>query len=81
MEVPDLGAVVSVTIVPNVDTGATTFSVAIPDVNQPGPMVRIETFGIATMDHVLLGAPGNPQRKTYAVTKLIGTAVSGAPLP
>jgi hypothetical protein len=58
-----------------------TFSVVIPDVNQPGPVVGIETFGIATMDHLLLRAPGNPRRKTYAVTKLIGTAVSGAPLP
>jgi hypothetical protein len=81
VEVPDLGAIVSVTIVPSVDTGPTTFSLVVPDVGMPEHgSVDIATFGVTTMDHVLFGAIGHPQRQTYAVTQLTGTAVL-SPIP
>jgi hypothetical protein len=82
VEVPDLGAVVSVTIVPSVDTGATTFSLVVPVVvvSNASSSVSIETFGVTTMHYVLVGAIGHPQRDMYAVTALSGVA-SEQPLP
>jgi hypothetical protein len=83
VEVPDLGTIVSVTIFPSVDTGNTTFSVLIPDVFLPdnSGTVPIETLGITTMEHVLTGAIGHPQRKTYTVAELSGTAGAGVVPP
>jgi hypothetical protein len=81
-QVPDLGTIVSVTIVPSVDTGPTDFSVVVPDVTLPpgSGSVTIETFGVTTMHHVFVGAIGHPQHETYATTALQGTATAH-PLP
>jgi hypothetical protein len=78
VEVGDLGWIVSVTIVPSVDTGATTFSLLVPTVALPGETssVSIETIGVTTMHYVFVAAIGHPQHETYATTKLTGSAVS-----
>jgi hypothetical protein len=77
--VPDLGTVVSVTIIPSIDTGPTDFSLVVPEVvlALADSSVPIETFGVTTMHHVLFGAIG-PQRETYTVTKLSGSAAARA---
>ena len=77
--VPDLGTVVNVTIIPSIDTGPTDFSLVVPEVvlALADSSVPIETFGVTTMHHVLFGAIG-PQRETYTVMNLSGTASAGA---
>lgn len=78
VEIPDLGTVVSVTIVKTVDSGSTTFSVLIPKVNLPdrrGATTFISSEGITTL-HKFSIAPGlnQGQRDIYSVTTLRGTA-------
>jgi hypothetical protein len=79
VKVDDLGMVVSVTIVESIDTGSTTFSLLIPDVDLPDGQssVFIRTEGITTVHRVFVGLIGHPQAETYAVTKLEGTAAFG----
>jgi hypothetical protein len=59
--VPDLGTLVSVTIVPTVDASFTTFSVLLPQVIllQQGPMTStpVSTEGIQTTHTGLLAPP------------------------
>jgi hypothetical protein len=77
VDVPDLGKVVSVTIVPVIEeNGATTFSLLVPDVVLQNPMspVHIQTLGITTFH---AGFNTVPERETYTVTELRGTAVAG----
>jgi len=78
VEVPDLGSVISVTIVPSVDTGTTTFSLLLPQVslpNQVGASTPISTEGITTV-HRFSPVPAGRlgQREVYTVTPLHGTA-------
>jgi hypothetical protein len=82
VEVPDLGTVVSVTIVETVDTGYTSFSLLIPDVDLPTDQssVFIRTEGITTVHRIFAALIGHPQSETYTVTSLNGTAAVG-PLP
>ena len=73
---PDLGTVVSVTLLMTVDTGSTTFSVLLPPVNLPnqlGASVPIYTDGITTAHH-LFPVLNQGQRARYTVTPLRGTA-------
>ena len=80
--VPDLGTVVSVTLVMTVDTGSTTFSLLVPDVDLPEGQssVFIDTEGITTVHRIFVALIGHPQSETYSVTGLCGTAAVG-PLP
>jgi len=82
VKVDDVGMVVSVTIVESIDTGGTTFSLLVPDVELPDGQssVFICTEGITTVHRVFVALIGHPQAETYAVTKLDGTAAFG-PLP
>ena len=80
--VPDLGTVVSVTIVKTVDTGYTSFSLLVPDVDLPTDpsSVSINTEGITTIHRIFVARIGHPQSESYTVTPLNGTAAVG-PLP
>ena len=80
--VPDLGTVVSVTLVMTVDTGSTTFSLLVQDVDLPEGQnsVFIDTDGITTVHRIFVALIGHPQSETYTVTELDGTASVG-PLP
>jgi hypothetical protein len=82
VKVDDLGMVVSVTIAEGVDTGDTTFSLLVPDVELPDQQtsVFIHTEGITTVHRVFVALIGHPQSETYTVTVLDGTAAVG-PLP
>jgi len=78
VEVPDLGTVISVTLVMTVDTGSTTFSLLLPRVSLPGhtgASTHISTEGITTM-HRLSPVPAMNigQRDVYTCTRLHGTA-------
>jgi hypothetical protein len=78
VEVPDLGTVVSVTLVPTIDSGSTTFSLLLPQVNlvnQRGASVEVVTEGITT-GHRFSIVPGLNfgQREFYRVTQMTGTA-------
>lgn len=80
VEVPDLGSVISVTLVQTVDTGSTTFSFLLPRVSLPnhlGASTPISTEGITTM-HRLSPVPAANlgQRDVYTFTPLHGTASS-----
>lgn len=79
VDVPDLGAIVSVTLVMTVDTGSTTFSVLVPGVQLPQDpsSVSIHTDGITTIHRVFVALIGHPQSETYTVTPLHGTAAVG----
>jgi hypothetical protein len=77
VEVADLGAVVSVTLVETVDIGYTSFSLLVPDVilpDQAQPSVYIHTRGITTVHRAFAGLIGHPQEETYTVRELRGTA-------
>lgn len=82
VDVPDLGRLVSVTLVRTVDVGSTTFSLIVPDVQLPADAssTTIHTEGITTIHRIFAAAIGHPQHETYTVTKLTGTAAVG-PLP
>ncbi len=76
--VPELGTVLSVTLTMSADSGSTTFSVLLPQVNLPnhfGASVFIRTEGISTI-HPLLPNPAMSQAQgdIYTVTSLRGTA-------
>jgi hypothetical protein len=78
VEVPDLGTVISVTLVMTVDTGSTTFSLLLPRVSLPGQTgasTHISTEGITTV-HRLSPVPAMNigQRDVYTCTPLHGTA-------
>jgi hypothetical protein len=78
VEVPDLGTVVSVTLVLTVDSGSTTFSLLLPRVHLPnhvGASTPIATEGITATQHLSV-APifEQGQRDSYAVSRLDGTA-------
>jgi len=78
--VPDLGTILSVTIVRTIDVGFTSFSVILPDVNLPaGPhaSAAVRTEGITTVHRAFVGLIGHPQAETYTVTTLTGDATNG----
>jgi hypothetical protein len=79
VNVDDLGMVVSVTTVENIDIGSTTFSLLIPDVELPGQhsSVSIRTKGVTTFHRAFVALIGHPQAETYSVTELDGTASFG----
>ena len=80
VELPDLGLVVSVTLVLTVDVGSTTFSVLLPQVVLPAQGQAasvIHTEGITTIHHTFLAPIGHAQREVYSVTPLRGTAARG----
>lgn len=78
VKVQALGTIVSVTIVPTVDSGVTTFSVLVPAVNLPnqrGASTSISSDGVTTVHKV----SSNPalhqgQSEIYTVTSMTGTA-------
>ncbi len=78
VETPDLGTIVTVTLLRTVDTGATVFSVLLPAVNLPGRLgasVPIHTDGITTVHHFsVIPAFSQGQQDDYRVTPLSGTA-------
>lgn len=79
VEVPDVGTIVSVTLLLTVDAGSTTFSLVVPAVAIPQneSSVTIHTDAITTAHHFSIGGFGFPQRETYSVTALTGTAAVG----
>ena len=79
VDVPDLGTLVSVTLVLTVDTGSTTFTVLLPRVNivsqGPSTSVPVSTEGIRTVHAGPLGPPfGQGQGEFYTLISLTGTA-------
>lgn len=83
VNVPDLGTIVSVTIVQTVDTGSTSASLLVPIVVLPAQSssaVPIHTDLITTIHRFFVTAIGHPQREVYSVTALTGVAALG-PLP
>ena len=78
VDVPDLGTVVSVTLILTVDSGSTTFSVLIPQTtvqNMTGASAHIQTEGITTVHRFALAPVFNlGQDELYTVTSMHGTA-------
>jgi len=78
LDVPDIGTVVSVTLVMTVDSGSTTFSVLIPKVNllnHAGASTSICTEGITTVHRFsIVPAFNMGQEEIYSVTPMTGTA-------
>ena len=77
VSVPDLGTVVSVRTVLTIDTGSTTFSLLIPDVQLPSAStsIPISTDGITTMHRFsVIPQFNHGQREFYSITPLTGTA-------
>jgi len=78
VEVPDIGSIVSVTLIMTVDSGSTTFSVLIPKTtlqSKVGSSAHIRTEGITTVHRFsLLPAANLGQDELYTVTSLHGTA-------
>jgi hypothetical protein len=80
VQVPDLGTLVSVTILLTVDSGSTTFTVFLPIVNLPGPpalpaLVPVTTEGVTTIHRFSVLPPlQHGQQEFYTVTPLQGTA-------
>ncbi len=80
VEVPDLGTLVGVTILLTVDSGSTTFTLLLPQVNLPAPpaqpvAVPVSADGITTR-HQFSTVTGlqHGQQEFYTVTPLQGTA-------
>src|SRR5690242_8785456 len=77
-DVQDLGlVVVSVTIVPSIDAGTTTFSLLVPRVNLTGQFATtpVKTIGVTTQHAFsIVQAFNQGQRDFYSVTALDGTA-------
>jgi hypothetical protein len=77
VDVPDLGSVVSVTLILTVDSGSTTFSVLIPQTtvqNMTGASAHIQTDGITTVHRFgLVPAFNLGQDELYTVHPLHGT--------
>lgn len=79
-EVPDLGRIVSASIVETVDTGSTTVSLLVPNVMLPSAReasVQVHTDLITTLHLVFVAAIGHPQHEMYTVTPLSGVASAG----
>jgi hypothetical protein len=78
VDVPDLGTLVSVTLVLTVDTGSTTFTVLLPRVNivsqGPSTSVPVSTEGVRTVHAGPLGPFGHGQEEFYTLISLTGTA-------
>ncbi len=81
VDVPDLGTLVSVTIILTVDTGSTTFTLLLPRVNivQQGPVssAPVSTLGIRTAHAGPFSPPfpfGHGQQDFYTAIELTGTA-------
>ncbi len=77
VQVPDLGTIVSVTIVMTIDTGSTTFSMLLPAVQlvSNGGGVPISTDGITTQHRFsVIPLLNHGQREFYTVTPMTGTA-------
>ena len=78
VEVPDLGTVVSVTLLLTVDSGSTTFSVLLPQVNLPnhlGASEPVHTEGVTTVHRFSIPPQFNlGQRELYTFVGLSGTA-------
>jgi len=80
VDVPDLGTIVSVTLIRTVDLGYTSFSLLVPQVTLPPQLTAsamISTDGITTVHRTFLAALGHAQTETYALTRLTGTALIG----
>jgi hypothetical protein len=80
VDVPDLGTLLSVTIVRTVDIGSTSFTLLLPAVQVPdtiGASVHVQTEGITTTHRIFAGLIGHAQAESYAVTKLSGMATHG----
>jgi hypothetical protein len=78
VDVPDLGTLISVTLVRTVDIGDTTFSLLLPHVVLPaqtGASAFIRTEGITTVHRAFVALIGHAQAEVYSVTRLRGTAV------
>jgi hypothetical protein len=80
VNVPDIGTLISVTLVETVDTGSTTFTLVLPRVNLPAPpalpaLVPVAADGITTV-HNFSPVPAFQygQQDQYSVTSLTGTA-------
>jgi hypothetical protein len=79
-EVPDLGTLVSVTILLTVDSGSTTFTMLLPRVNLAAPpalpaAVPVTTDGVTTLHRFsTVLALQHGQQEFYTVTRLQGTA-------
>ncbi len=72
---PNLGTVVSVTIVQAVDTGSTSASLLVPNVVLSSTLpVSISTELITTRHLIFVAALGHPQRDVYSVIALTGVA-------
>ena len=79
-EVPDLGTLVSVTILLTVDSGSTTFTMLLPRVNLAAPpalpaAVPVTTDGVTTLHRFsTVLALQHGQQEFYTVSPLQGTA-------
>jgi hypothetical protein len=72
----EFGDLVTVTLRMTVDTGSTTFTLVVPNVEvEVNQSIQVETLGITTI-HRLSPIPAfnRGQRETYSVTNLRGTA-------
>ena len=78
VDVPDLGTLVSVTLLLTPDAGSTTFSVLLPQVNlpnHPGTSEPMRTQGITTVHKVSIAPQFDiGQREFYAAAPLKGSA-------
>ena len=76
--VPDIGGIVSVTLVLTVDSGSTTFSLLLPAVQMmsaPGASVPVSTDGVTTFHRFsIVPSLNHGQREFYTITPLTGTA-------
>ena len=80
VDVPDLGTIVSVTLIRAIDLGSTSFSLLVPHVTLPAQLpasATVTTDGITTVHRTFLGAIGHAQTETYTFTRLTGTAAIG----
>jgi hypothetical protein len=80
VDVPDLGTLISVTLVRTVDIGFTSFSLLLPHVVLPahtGASAFVKTEGITTVHRAFVAMLGHAQAEVYSVTPLSGTAVRG----
>ncbi len=80
VEVPDLGTLVSVTLVSTIDSGSTTFTVLLPNTNLMPRMgfASVATQGITvTHNFSLVPALRHGQQESYMVTPLQGMASIG----
>jgi hypothetical protein len=80
VEVPDLGTLLSVTLVTTVDTGNVTFTLVLPHVRLPAERnasTAIETESLTTVHRAFVGLIGHSQRETYTDIHLSGNAVNG----